>query len=65
MLAIVIVTALSNYPATLTIYFYDYRTAVNFWKHLYTQSYAHIGPQCIGMLTAFFIAENPFRKIDK
>ncbi|GBM36607.1 Nose resistant to fluoxetine protein 6 [Araneus ventricosus] len=65
MIGIAVVTGVAGYPATLTIYFYDYRTSIYFWKHLYTQFYAHIGPQCIGMLLAYFIAEYPVRKVDK
>ncbi|GIX87793.1 nose resistant to fluoxetine protein 6 [Caerostris darwini] len=65
MIGICIVTGIANYPATLTIYFYDYRTSIYFWKYFYTQFYAHIGPQCIGMLTAYFLSEYPLRKIDK
>ncbi|KAF8782169.1 O-acyltransferase like protein like [Argiope bruennichi] len=65
MVGIAVVTGVADYPATLTIYFYDYRTSIYFWKHLYTQFYAHIGPQCIGMLLAYFISEYPIRKVDK
>ncbi|KAG8184567.1 hypothetical protein JTE90_007683 [Oedothorax gibbosus] len=57
MMAIAAVTALADFPASFTIYFYDYRTSIKLWKYVYTQFYTHIGPQCIGMLTAYIISE--------
>ncbi|XP_015904608.1 nose resistant to fluoxetine protein 6 [Parasteatoda tepidariorum] len=64
-LVMALVTAITGYPATLAVYFYDYRTSIYFWKYVYTQFYTHIGSQCIGMLTAYFIAEYPIKKLDK
>ncbi|XP_035233367.1 nose resistant to fluoxetine protein 6-like [Stegodyphus dumicola] len=63
--AVASVTAIFDYPATFAIYFYDYRVSKHMWKNLYVQSYTHMGPYCIGMLVAYFVAENSPRKIQK
>ncbi|XP_054717677.1 O-acyltransferase like protein-like [Uloborus diversus] len=64
-LGVTIVTIVYDFPATFTVYFYDYRTSIQLWKYLYVQFYTHIGPFCIGMLLAHNIAEYPVKQINK